>query len=229
MIAVIGDIHGCFYTLVNLVEQVKQKYNNIPIYSVGDLIDRGKHSFEVMNFILTEEITFTAGNHDLMFYHFFKKPSTIFGQSWSYNGNEATLKSYEKHEQELFMHIDKIKEAPLFLNLEDCFISHAGVSLYYKRKLPKDFRENLDVLKPFIENDYYDDYGVMWNRDPLLNIGKLQIVGHTKHKDVYVDKGANAAYIDTGAYAKNKLSAVIVSKNEIKDILSIETSLNDVI
>lgn len=229
MIAVIGDIHGCFYTLVNLVEQVKQKYTNISIYSVGDLIDRGKHSFEVMEFILSEGIIFTAGNHDLMFYHFFKKPSTIFGQSWSYNGNEATLKSYEKHEQELFIHINKIKEAPLYLDLDDCFISHAGVSLYYKRKLPNNFRENLDVLKSFIENDYYDDYGVMWNRDPLLNIGKLQIVGHTKHRNVYLDKNANAAFIDTGAYAKNKLSAVVVSNNEIKDILGTETSLNDVI
>jgi len=40
MIAVIGDIHGCFYTLSELVLRIKAKYPDIPLYCVGDLIDR---------------------------------------------------------------------------------------------------------------------------------------------------------------------------------------------
>ena len=42
MIAVISDVHGCFNTLKKLVKEVRKKYPNIPLYSVGDLIDRGK-------------------------------------------------------------------------------------------------------------------------------------------------------------------------------------------
>ena len=52
MIAVIGDIHGCYLTLVELYAQILKKYPDIEIYSVGDLIDRGNKSFEVMEFVL---------------------------------------------------------------------------------------------------------------------------------------------------------------------------------
>ena len=41
MVAVIGDIHGCFKTLKKLVEEVRKKYPEIPLYCVGDLVDRG--------------------------------------------------------------------------------------------------------------------------------------------------------------------------------------------
>ena len=52
MIAVIGDIHGCYLTLVELYEQILKKYPDIKVYSVGDLVDRGNKSFEVMEFII---------------------------------------------------------------------------------------------------------------------------------------------------------------------------------
>ena len=31
MVAVIGDVHGCFYTLQNLVEKIRAKYPDIKI------------------------------------------------------------------------------------------------------------------------------------------------------------------------------------------------------
>jgi serine/threonine protein phosphatase 1 len=47
MIAVIGDIHGCFLTLQKLVQKLKTDFPRITIYSVGDLVDRGNFSYEV--------------------------------------------------------------------------------------------------------------------------------------------------------------------------------------
>ena len=48
MVAVIGDVHGCYYTLKQLVEKIKAKYPDISIYCVGDLVDRGNFSCEVI-------------------------------------------------------------------------------------------------------------------------------------------------------------------------------------
>ncbi len=31
MVAVIGDVHGCYYTLKELVDKIKNKYPNIKI------------------------------------------------------------------------------------------------------------------------------------------------------------------------------------------------------
>ncbi|HVO73095.1 MAG TPA: metallophosphoesterase, partial [Ignavibacteriaceae bacterium] len=74
MIAVIGDIHGCLNTLSDLVSKIEKKYPELNLYCVGDLIDRGNFSCEVMDFISKKNIKFTPGNHDYMFYYFIKFP-----------------------------------------------------------------------------------------------------------------------------------------------------------
>ncbi len=229
MVAVIGDVHGCYYTLAGLYDKIRAKYNSIPIYCVGDLVDRGNNSYEVFLFVLEKQIKFTPGNHDYMFYHFFKDPASIFARSWVFNGNETTLESYENHEQAVFKHIDIIKSAPLVYNLDDCHITHAGIAAEYETNIPKNYREDQNVLEKIIYNDYKNDDGVLWARGKLLNIGKLQVVGHTKHREITFDKEANAIYIDTGACVGNKLSAIIVENNEVLDRIEENTHLSDII
>ena len=70
---------------------------------------------------------------------------------------------------------------------------------------------------------------MLWLREQALNIGKLQIIGHTKHQEITLDEEANAIYIDTGAYVGNKLSAVVVDKEQIVDVIDVKTHLNDII
>lgn len=229
MVAVIGDIHGCYYTLVDLYSKILARYPDITIYTVGDMVDRGNHSFEVIDFMIQNRILFTPGNHDYMFYHFFKEPSSVFARSWFFNGNETTLESYEKRESEMFQHIELIKNAPLYFNLPDCFISHAGISFQYENFLPGDYRNRLDLLDALIKNDLRTDRGILWTRDPLLNIGKLQIVGHTKQQEITLVEDSNSVYIDTGACVGNKLSAIIVSESQIIETIEEKTHLNDII
>ena len=72
------------------------------------------------------------------------------------------------------------------------------------------------------------EHGILWTRDELLNLGKLQIVGHTRKQDVTYQKWNNVAYIDTSAYTCNKLSAVIVDGGEIIAKHSVPTSNKDI-
>lgn len=229
MVAVIGDIHGCFFTLLELHEKIKKAFPDIQVYTVGDLVDRGNHSYEVMNFVIENNILFTPGNHDYMMYHFFKEPSSIFARSWIFNGNESTLESYENNEEILADHIEIIKTAPLFYNLPDCFISHAGFSANYAQSLPEDFRNDLSVIEHFIYTDYPTDRGVLWTRDNLLDLGKIQVVGHTKQTEITYVEDSNAAYVDTGACVGNKLSAIIIDNGRIVESFDVRTHLNDII
>ncbi|PKL82698.1 MAG: diadenosine tetraphosphatase [Ignavibacteriae bacterium HGW-Ignavibacteriae-3] len=229
MVAVIGDIHGCYFTLAELYHKITFAYPNIPVYTVGDMVDRGNNSCEVFKFIIENNIQFTPGNHDYMFYHFFKDPQSVFARSWFFNGNESTLESYESREMEMFEHIDLIKSAPLYYNLSDCFISHAGISVQYEKYLPKDFRENLDLLDSFIMNDLRSDRGILWARDPLLNLGKLQVVGHTTKHEITLVEDSNAVYIDTGVFLGNKLSAVIIHESAIVETIEVKAHMEDII
>jgi len=228
MIAVIGDIHGCFYTLEKLYASILNQYPDISVYSVGDLVDRGNYSFEVVDFIKKNKITFVAGNHDYMFYYFIKHPSSPLGRSWIYNGSEATLDSYSNRFAEMQRHLNFIIKAPLTLDLFDCFISHAGISTYYSRKLGKYPLENKEKLINIVESDLNNEHGVLWTRDKLLNLNKLQIVGHTRFEDVYYDKSSNAVYVDTASCSGNKLSAVIVNEGNIVDKISVPTETIDI-
>lgn len=228
MVAVIGDIHGCFNTLKELYHKVQDEYPEAEIYSVGDLVDRGKYSLETIEYVKRKGIKFTPGNHDLMFTHFFESPGSIFARTWIHNDHGPTLAAYEFEPEKVWDHIELINNQPLLYNLDDCFITHAGFSSYYKKVLPAGFKNNLDLLTPIIDNEHYNDHGVMWNRDKLLNLGKLQVVGHTHAVEPRFDKSSNTLYIDTGAFRGNKLSCAIVQKSEVVDILSVETKHKDI-
>lgn len=228
MIAVIGDVHGCYFTLEALYSKIISRYPEIPVFCVGDLVDRGNYSYEVVEFFMKKSIRFTPGNHDFMFYDFFKNPGSIFATAWTYNGNESTLRSYANRIDMINQHLNYIRSEPLFFNLPDCFISHAGISDRYKTKLPKNFRDNLNTVNSLIVNTYEDEEGILWTRERLLNLGKLQIVGHTKQLEVRIDNKANAVYVDTGACAGAKLSCVIVENSTIIEIISEQTHYQDV-
>jgi serine/threonine protein phosphatase 1 len=223
MIAVIGDIHGCYHTLTRLYEEIKTRYPDIPVYSVGDLVDRGNFSYEVMEFIKHNKIKFTAGNHDLMFYYYVTQPTHPIGKPWIYNGSESTMESYSNYMPAMREHLVIIKKAPLFYNLKDCFISHAGISSYYQKHFKNDVFSDNAKIKKLLEQEIISSHGVIWTRDELINLGKLQIIGHTIVKDLYHNKKSNALYTDTSAFAGNKLTAVIIEENKLVDSLSVNT------
>lgn len=227
MVAVIGDIHGCFNTLKKLVENVRSKYPDVPLYSVGDLVDRGNFSYEVIEYIVAEGIKFTPGNHDYMFYYFVNQPFSGMGTAWLYNGYETTMNSYNERYDKINEHLEVIKNAPLYYNLNECFICHAGISVFLKRKFSHDVLDDIGKFDKVILEELETDEGILWTRNFLLDLGKLQIVGHTRKNEVEYNKENNTAYIDTSVYTHNKLTAIIVKDNEIVDTISVPTISDD--
>lgn len=227
MVAVIGDIHGCYFTLKKLYAELKDKYPGVPVYSVGDLVDRGNFSFEVVDFILSKNIPFTPGNHDYMFYYFFYHPESALAKSWIYNGSGKTLASYKDRMHLLHDHLKEIINTQLYFNTEDCFISHAGISSIYKNELPDPPLEIPSLLDELVKREVESENGILWNRRKLLNLEKLQVVGHTRKIEIELNTENNSLYIDTTAIGNNKLTAALINKNKIKDVLSVYTLAED--
>ncbi len=63
----IGDIQGCFNTLTSLLERFRFDPNADRIWLVGDLVNRGPRSLEVLRWAagLGDRLTTVLGNHDL--------------------------------------------------------------------------------------------------------------------------------------------------------------------
>ncbi|MDP4240736.1 MAG: metallophosphoesterase family protein, partial [Bacteroidota bacterium] len=93
----IGDIHGCFDTLRTLVEQKIRIKKNDQIIFLGDYIDRGPHSKEVIDYILDLQsngfnIRALIGNHEAMLLNALDRTERLW--AWLQNGAEETLKSF---------------------------------------------------------------------------------------------------------------------------------------
>jgi bis(5'-nucleosyl)-tetraphosphatase (symmetrical) len=63
----IGDIHGCLHEFTALLKLINFSENRDKLWLVGDLVNRGPHSLEVLRFIrsIEKSVIITLGNHDL--------------------------------------------------------------------------------------------------------------------------------------------------------------------
>lgn len=210
---VIGDIHGCFHTFRRMVETHWDPDTQV-LVQVGDLIDRGKNSPQVVELArklerdFGERAVFLKGNHDFEMTEHFRRPPNY---NWLHQGGEGTLSQYELTGQEIMDDVEWFQNLPLFWENEHLFISHAGIS-----QLADD---------PFKEDS---PYGILWNRSKLKNLGKLQLVGHTPQKEPVYDKQSHAYYIDTGAVYSNYLTGVKISASgEVTDFVKQKTDDRD--
>ncbi len=63
----IGDIHGCWQTLQRLLDRIRWDPSSDELWLVGDLVNRGPASLEVLRWAVANDhrVTSVMGNHDL--------------------------------------------------------------------------------------------------------------------------------------------------------------------
>ena len=181
---VIGDVHGCLNTLKALIEKLPDQKN---IIFVGDLIDRGPASSEVLDYVRSHGWRVVRGNHeDMLLAHFRPDVQTCPypSRAWERNGGEPSLYRQDQ--------IDWIASWPLFVELYEevrkdgkhLFVSHAAP--YYE-----DMERNLKL------HVWFPDVTIIWNRSmPQPDEDRYYVFGHTPEAEAIVTE--DYAMIDTG-------------------------------
>lgn len=194
----IGDIHGCFDSLHELVEHKIQLQKNDKLVLLGDYIDRGDKSKEVIDFIIKlledgYDLVPLLGNHEAMLLDAHNNKENIF--NWMQNGGAETLRSFEisslsDMESKYLMFF---KDLRCYYSFGEFLFVHAG------------FNDN-------IVNPFEDKYSMLWNcQDSYTNtllINKTIVHGHclisvSKCEDRVASK-LNTINIDTGCVFKNR-------------------------
>ncbi len=220
---VIGDIHGGFRALKQLVERADLPSNTKYIF-VGDYVDGWSEAAEVISFLIDfsqkHDCIFIRGNHDDLFYRYL-----ISGESnpmWLAQGGKNSVKSY--------VDISRTKKeihARFFQNLVNYHIdSHNRLYLH------AGFTNQAGPQHEYYPNLVYWDR-TLWemvcamdNSIPIdgdrypkrLKLFKEIFIGHTPVTRVGFNQPANFANVwnvDTGAAYQGRLSMLDVDTKQI--------------
>lgn len=143
-IYVISDIHGYKNRFFDVLQKAEFNWNNDELYVLGDIIDRGPHSAEMLYWAVEEapgNIHFLLGNHEDMAYNILKNVQEnenlnmyLYGNPWSWNGGYQTLDKIIENYGYNWCHkaANWIKSLPLYFNIElngkSILMVHAGIT-----------------------------------------------------------------------------------------------------
>jgi len=205
----LSDIHGCFNPFYELVVNVIKLNKSDQLILLGDYIDRGEQSKEVIDFLLDLirqgfNITPLTGNHELMLTEAYHDPAML--PLWYMNSGMTTLLSFGiQNVRELnskyikfFTGLDYFKAVGNFL-----FV-HAG-------------------FNDFAADPFSDRYTMVWECRPSYHnpvfSGKTIVHGHRPKTISFVQRlineKSNVIPVDTGCVYERDMGYGFLSALEV--------------
>ena len=214
---VIGDVHGGYKALIQILEKAKATKNDLLIF-LGDYVDGWSESPQVLDFLIclqkTHNCVFLCGNHDELLLDWLETNDKEIDEGmWYKHGGEATVLAYkivsDKAKQE---HIQFLKSLQnYYIDSNNRLFVHAGFTnmngvhfeyfpklLYWDRTLWETALALNESLKT--THKHYPKRFTIYNE---IYIGHTPVtrIGET----IPVNK-ANIWNIDTGAAFKGPLT-----------------------
>jgi len=209
---VISDIHGCYRTFYELVINHINLDKSDKLILLGDYIDRGSQSKEVVDFIIDLrekgfDVTPLTGNHESMLLGSYIDPGVL--PLWFMNSGETTLLSFNIADiRDLFgKYLEFFSGLEYYKSVGDLLFVHAGF--------------NDDIEDPFSDMDQ-----MIWEsrtayRNPVFR-GKTIIHGHRPKRVDYVQKliseKSQVIPIDTGCVYEKELGYGFLSALEVNEM-----------
>lgn len=209
---IIGDVHGCYKTLLALLDKLPDD----EICFVGDLIDRGPSSKQVVDLVIENKWKCVMGNHEQMMIDYWNAPEDLryLNRIWLSNGGLQTKRSYTidgVFDMDSFgSHAEWMKQLPIVVERAD-LVNEAG--------------RHLIVSHSHISNVWGMQYGdererqrfvndALWGRGVTLTVKRnkdiYNVIGHTPQPKVRIK--SFYANVDTGCYWKHNRNHVSTHK-----------------
>ncbi len=177
----IGDIHGCFYTLLALLEKIDFNPSVDKIYFIGDYIDRGPFVYETLTFLcaLKEKhhgMTFLIGNHEDMFLRA-AYGNPFWKNVWLENGGTSSINALIKNPSKFLS--DSVKNSDI--DFDENFLKFImSLKLFVETENHFLVHGNLCWHSPHILSNRHH---ILWNREHVIIPDKIKnkslVHGHT--------------------------------------------------
>ncbi|CAG9620321.1 metallophosphoesterase family protein [Sutcliffiella rhizosphaerae] len=226
---VISDIHGCYDEFCELLEQKSYQRGKDSLILLGDYMDRGEKSLEVLELVMElsecENVIVLGGNHEDIFLDWLAEPGydpqsrlfrnggmkTVESFCNPYNvsgenplAKETILKHYPKH-------IEFLKSLPNYYEDSQYIYVHAGVDLSlkdWKETSRWDFRW---LREKFWEQQNNTGKTIIFGHTPTPHLHKHPTFGtSTSNNDIWYHQDQDRICIDGGCVYGGKLNALIL-------------------
>lgn len=134
---IIGDVHGCFDGLMQLLAKINYNPSKDELFFTGDLINRGPKNIEVLDFIYNNaNAEIVLGNHDLHLLALEVNPSFKH-----YNGLKEVL-AHRKFK----LWRDWLRSKPLIYKHQDILLVHAGIYPLWSEKAAIEYANEVSSI-----------------------------------------------------------------------------------
>lgn len=209
----IGDVHGRADLLESLLDKLAKDAPDAQLLFVGDYIDRGEESAQVLRRIMQlDDAICLMGNHERMCLDFIEHPEEK-GPRWMRNGGLQTVASFG------------VSGSPNDLvPLRDAMVAEMGEDMLAWLKALKLWHKNGNVYAvhaaahPEEPIDGQGEKPLIWGhslfrKQPRID-GQWVVHGHTIVDTPTVSQGVVS--IDTGAYATGRLTAAYFDGHDVQ-------------
>lgn len=231
-IVIISDIHGCYKTLLKLIDEAKLRWGEFDLYFAGDLIDRGPDSAAVVKYAIDNNIPTCKGNHEDLCLdygpHFERGFKSVCGAMYDYNiwlqnGGNKALESWGHYIPAMVLHwmqnlpVYFIPDAEPDNNGRKLLISHTGYGL------DADLNTQDGIFRAIWARHGHDcDMFVSDGQGNSKDDGYFRVFGHTQQVKPWITD--TFAMIDTGAAYKSRgLGKLTAFHWPSKDSISVDT------
>ena len=199
---IIGDVHGCFKEFLALLKKANYKPKKHRLILVGDVINRGPHSLELLKWLKKNNIELVRGNHEQSFIRGVKNSGLL----------NPVLKQLKKDMKgKLNQWIDFLEALPFYIEGEDFLVVHGGL---VPQEEPKYSDPHLLMnIRTWdgIGQDIKSEANPPWYQ--FYKGQKTVVYGHWAHQGLKLRK--NSIGLDSGCVYGGSLSGVFLPERKI--------------
>ena len=212
-VIIYGDVHGCLEELQELRDVLNVSAEDREIL-VGDLMDRGPYSNEVVTYAREEKLEIVMGNHEYKYVRYKKHEQTALetGRKNPMTLNGEKLAIYKKFSTEDMAYLEA---APFFIKIDKLTVLHAGITnkIDLEHATPKKLEQVLRI-RTLDENQNMLALGqTAWNARFWSEWydGNQGVIVYGHEARIKVKKDKYSFGIDTGCVYGDKLTALVIT------------------